>query len=100
MIRVWLGFEFERYRWYGPMVGWVYRKFGERVAAAIGKPKNWRWREAFTELFDCAKDQAEAWSKTEYGARILAEYGPALTQKPVSLKELREANQTSAKAVI
>jgi hypothetical protein len=60
LLRVWLHTEFRK-RWYGPVVLWAYHKWGAQVAAAIRKPKNHLWRDAFKELFDVGVEQSEQW---------------------------------------
>ena len=79
LVRLWLHFEFRK-RWYGPAVLWAYERWGERVAAAIRKPENWRWRDAFEELFGVALVDGKNWAQTPRGWLIFDQYYTALAR--------------------
>lgn len=72
LVRLWLS-KVYRKRWYGGLVMAAYEHWGERVAAAIRKPRHIFWRNAFKELFEAALAEAEVWLATTEGRRAVAE---------------------------
>jgi hypothetical protein len=66
LVRLWLNQVFRK-RWYGGLVMAAYKRWGERVAAGLKKPRHILWRNAFRTLFDAALAEAEVWLATVDG---------------------------------